>query len=286
MEAAAVQPEVMVKKASGELEPFVPGKLADSLRSAGADEELVESILADIRGSLVEGMTTRKIYARALSLLGRRRRAARSRYRVKDALMELGKSGYPFERYIGEIFTALGYQVEVGIVVPGLAITHEMDVIATGKGRQLLLECKYSQKQDNHVSIQVPLYVRSRVDDIVARRRDEEQWQGLEFIGGIVTNTRFSDDSISYAHHYGLELLSWDYPRGNALRDLVERFRIYPVTILSTISAATKETLIAEGIVSCQQLARDNRIPLELGLGAKKRHALESELQAILGTKE
>ena len=118
MEAARVQPEVMVKKASGELEPFVPAKLAASLRSAGADEELVESILADIRGTLVEGMTTRKIYARALSLLGRRRRAARSRYRVKDALMELGKSGYPFERYIGEIFTHR-YEVEVASSSPG-----------------------------------------------------------------------------------------------------------------------------------------------------------------------
>lgn len=283
---SAKERRVMVKKASGELEAFVPEKLASSLRTAGADEELVEEILADIQNSLVEGMTTRRIYARALSLLGRRRRVARARYRVKDALMEMGSSGYPFEKYTGEIFKALGYEVEIGQVIEGAAVSHEMDVIATGKGRQYLFECKYSQKQDSYVSIQVPLYVRSRVDDIINRRQSEEAWQGLSFIGGIVTNTRFSQDSLQYADRYRLELLSWDYPRGEALRDLVERFRLYPVTILSTISSATKENLIAEGIVTCAQLAADSRIPIELGLGEKKRRALDSELHAILGNRD
>lgn len=273
----------MIRKASGELEAFIPGKLADSLRSAGADEELVDQILTDIRSWLTDGVSTRKIYARALSMLGRKRKAARARYRIKDALMELGTSGYPFETYIGELFKKLGYEVQVGVVVNGAApLTHEMDVIATGKGRQLLLECKYSQKQDSYVSVQVPLYVHSRVNDIVMRRSAEAQYSGLSFTGGVVTNTRFSSDSSIYARHYGLELLSWDYPRGEALKDLIDRFRLYPVTILTSISPGIKAFLIREGIVSCAQLAENRSILNSLNLADRKYRALEAELKSVL----
>jgi hypothetical protein len=278
--------QISVRKASGEHEPYAPEKLADSLRQAGADEELVLQILGDINAWLAEGVSTRKIYARALSLLRRQRQSAHARYRVKDALMELGSSGYPFEVYIGEIFKAQGYEVQTGIVVEGASINHEMDVIATGKGQQLLLECKYTQKQGNHVSIQVPLYVHSRVADIVAKRKQDPALQGLEFIAGVVTNTRFSDDSTRYAKAYGMRLLSWDYPAGNGLKDLIVRDRLYPVTILTTISPGTKELLIREGLVSCGLLAENLDILLQLGLGEKKRRALNCELSAILGHSE
>ena len=71
---------VHVRKASGELEAFDSGKLEQSLRAAGADEAMAAEILADIAGWLTEGVSTRKIYARALSRLGRRKKIAGARY--------------------------------------------------------------------------------------------------------------------------------------------------------------------------------------------------------------
>ncbi len=274
---------VHVRKASGELEAFDSGKLEQSLRAAGADEAMAAEILADIAGWLTEGVSTRKIYARALSRLGRRKKIAGARYRVKNALMELGPTGHPFEAFTGEIFRAKGYATEVAVTVDGAAVTHEMDVIATGSGRQHLVECKYSQSRDGHVSIQVPMYVRSRVDDIVAVRRNRPEFADLRFVGWVVTNTRFSDDSMRFSAHYGIELLSWDYPAGEGLREIIDRDRLYPVTVLQTLNQREREGLVALGLVTCSLLERNLRAAEELRLGTSRKEALRRELDEILG---
>ncbi len=279
----------MVRKASGDLEAFNPDKLEQSLLAAGADRQMCDEILADIQAWLIDGrhsvdyVSTREIYARALSTLGHRMKAAAGRYRMKDALMQLGNSGRPFEVFTGEIFKLRGYKIEVGIVVQGRSITHEMDVIATGNGRQHLVECKFSQMRGSHVSIQVPLYVHSRVNDIVALRRGLPEFRGLVFTGWVVTNTRFSTDSVAYARTYGLELLSWDYPYGDGIKDIIERERLYPITILSGLTLRDKETLIARDIVTCSQLAQaiSGGDPSAAELGAKKRGSVLRELASL-----
>ncbi|MFP4448724.1 MAG: restriction endonuclease [Bacteroidales bacterium] len=84
--------------------------------------------------------------------------------------MELGPSGNPFEYFIGAVFEKQGYKTEVGKVIEGRCVTQEIDVIATKEDNQHLIECKYANDQERRVSIQVPLYVRSRVDDIMAKK--------------------------------------------------------------------------------------------------------------------
>ncbi len=276
--------EVLVVKASGEREPFDPEKLLDSLRASGADEQMAGEILRDITDWLDDGVTTRKIYARALSQLGRRKKTASARYKVKTALMQLGPSGYPFEKFIGELFSIQGYETEVGVVVEGASVNHEMDVIATKDTVQRLIECKYSQAQGSHVSIQVPLYVHSRVNDITALRREDERYAGLTFIPAIATNTRFSSDSLQYASHYGIELLSWDFPHGHALRDLVERERLYPITVLSSLGDHDKEELIARGIVTCRSLARSREVLTDMRTSTRKQESIIREVESLLSS--
>ncbi|HOH25328.1 MAG TPA: restriction endonuclease, partial [Bacteroidales bacterium] len=201
---------VLVQKASGELQPFDSKKLELSLRNAGAKQATIQMILDDIQSWVYNGVTTKKIYARAFKMLRGERTAAALRYKLKQAIMEMGPTGYPFEQFIGQIFQKQGYEIQVGVVVEGYSVTHEMDVIATKNGLQLLLECKYSLDQGRHVSVQVPLYVRARVDDIVRKRKEHPLYKDLRFEGGVVTNTRFSADSIQYGRSAGLHLLAWD----------------------------------------------------------------------------
>jgi hypothetical protein len=282
MEGNGKVKNVRVLKASGEAESFIPEKLEQSLRAAGADDGMVAEILADIEAWISDGISTKKIYERALSRLGRKQRSAGARYRIKSALMELGPSGHPFERFIGEVFARKGFDVQVGVVVEGLSVTHEMDVIATGRGIQHLVECKYSQSQGSHVSIQVPLYVHSRINDIVGLRREQEEYRGLSFTGWVVTNTRFSSDSLDYSRYYGLELLSWDYPVKEGLREIIERERLYPVTVLSILGQREKEALIANGVVTCATLAHEPKVMEYLGFGTHHREGVMRELEAIL----
>jgi hypothetical protein len=273
--------QILVMKASGEMEVFESVKLLQSLTRAGADEHMAHQILKEIEPWLHDGVTTRKIYVKALAMLRQRMKVSAGRYRIKDALMELGNSGRPFEIFIGELFKKKGYDVETGIVVEGKSITHEMDVIATSGKEQHLVECKYSQMQGNYVSIQVPLYVHSRVNDIVAYRSEQDAYKHLVFFGWVATNTRFSPDSVKYASDYGLKLLSWNYPAGNSVRDLIEREHIFPITVLSSLADRDKEKLLAQNIVTCSQLLSSISVLSGIGLSPGKIKKVQDEIIAV-----
>ena len=273
---------ILVKKASGEEQPFRVEKLESSLRNAGAGDALVKEVINDITDWIYTGVTTKKIYNRAFQLLKRLRNVSAIRYKLKQAMLEMGPTGYPFEHFIGQVFEKMGYNVEVGVTLEGRCVTHEMDVIATKDHAQNLVECKYRQDQGKVVTVQTPLYVRARVDDIVGKYREDGKFEGYSFTGWVVTNTRFSSDSESYGKCSGLRLLGWDYPGGNALKDIIEREKLYPITALTTLTKKEKQQLLDEGIVTCPQLLDNLDVLDEIQFRRNKSTALVKELNDIL----
>jgi hypothetical protein len=273
---------ILVKKASGEEQPFRVEKLESSLRNAGAGDALVEEVINDITEWIYPGVTTKKIYNRAFQLLKRLRNASAVRYKLKQSMLEMGPTGYPFEHFIGQVFEKMGYDVEVGITLDGRCVTHEMDVIATKDHAQNLVECKYRQDQGKIVTVQTPLYVRARVNDIVDKYREDGKLEGFSFTGWVVTNTRFSADSISYGKCSGLRLLGWDFPEGNALKEIIEREKLYPITALSTLTKKEKQQLLEEGIVTCPQLLDNMKVLDKIQFRRNKSTALVKELNDIL----
>jgi len=197
----------------------------------------------------------------------------------------MGPSGYPFEHFVGELYRRQGYEVEVGIVMEGASVSHEMDVVASKDGELILGECKYSHKQGFSVSIQVPLYVHSRVNDIVDKLQREERYKGFTYIPWIFTNGRFTSDSTRYSRCKGINLMSWDHPMGQALKDLIEKERMFPITILSNLTKNQKSKLMMEGIVTCEQLRRHSGKLDEPGLDKTKRMVMK-ELEALAETRE
>lgn len=274
--------QIWVTKASGEEEPFSVDKLKRSLRNAGADKAIIDKIVEEMYKWLYQGVTTKKIYAHAFSLLKKQPDVSGLRYRLKQAILELGPSGYPFETLIGQLFAKQGYATEVGIVVEGNCVTHEMDVIATYDKKQHLVECKYSKHQGKQVSVQVPLYVHSRVNDIVKKRKGISATKDYEFKGWVVTNTRFSEDSIQYGKCSGLDLLAWDYPHGKGLKNLIEDYKIYPITILRNLTKAHKKILLEQGIVTCNQLYQKMNTLDKLNLTAPRLKRLRNELKSVV----
>ncbi len=269
---------ILIRKASGDEEPFSTTKLERSLVNAGAQEDTVLKIVADIENWIYPGVSTKKIYTRAFSMLRCEKTISSLRYRLKQAILELGPSGYPFEDLIGQLFKYKGFHTEVGVVVNGQCVTHEMDVIATQNHTQHLVECKYHKEQGKQVSVQVPLYVRSRVNDIIAKRQNMPEYKGYSFKGWVVTNTRFSSDSINYGTCSGLNLLAWDFPAGNGLKDLLERYKIYPITVLRNLSMKEKQHLLNQGIVTCAQLLEKPESLSFFELSKNKHNRLMKEL--------
>lgn len=274
---------ILIKKASGDQEAFSSDKLERSLLNAGAKKETILKIVADIEHWIYPGITTRKIYSRAFSLLRNEKTNSPLRYRLKQAILELGPTGYPFEILIGKLFQQMGFSTEVGVVVEGKCVTHEMDVIATKENIQHLVECKYHIEQGKQVSVQVPLYVRSRVNDIIDKRLEMLKYQGFSFIGWVITNTRFSSDSIQFGICSGLNLIAWNYPAGNGLQEKIEKFKLYPITVLRNLTINEKQYLLDHGFVLCSQLL-DNPGSLNyFEFSKSKSNKLMIELNDICG---
>lgn len=276
-----ISKNILIKKASGDEELFRADKLEHSLLNAGAKPETVLKIVADIRDWIYPGVSTKKIYHRAFSILHRERTSLSIRYKLKQAIFSLGPSGYPFENLIGQIFHRQGYSTEVGVVVDGFSVTHEMDVIATRDPEQHLVECKYHKDQGKQVSIQVPLYVRSRVNDIIRKRERIDEYQDFSFSGWVVTNTRFSSDSIQYGKCNDLNLMAWDYPSDKGLKNVIESLNIYPLTVLHNLTVRGKKDLLDQGIITCRQLLENIDLLSQFELSKPKYNALLKELNEI-----
>lgn len=272
---------IYIKKANGELELFSSDKLANSLRRAGASESLIREIIVNIENWISSGVTTKKIYGRAFSLLRKKERSRAARYSLKNAIMELGPTGYPFENFVGKLFEAKGYQVEVGQVLQGKCVTHEVDVVATKGNEMHFIECKYYNSQGKYASVQVPLYIRSRVNDII----DAKVAEGLtdyNFYGWIATNTRFTEDATSFGLCSGLKLISWSFPEELSLKKIVEENNLFPITTLTELSTSQKEQLLARGVVMCKELHENSELFKFITIKSKQLARVKREIADLL----
>lgn len=273
---------ISVRKSSGEKQEFSEEKLYNSLRNAGASDEIIQSIIVEIRKYLFEGIPTRSIYRKAFKLLRNKVRSTASRYSLKLAIMELGPTGYPFEKYIGALMGRLGYETLVGQIVQGHCVTHEVDVIAWKNDLKILIECKYHNLPGKICSVQVPLYIQSRFIDVKTVWERSPENQGRNYQGWVVTNTRFSDDASTFGKCAGLHLLGWDYPRHGSLKELVETTRLFPVTAISGLNKKQKQILIDNNFILCSDLSVNPKALDLLNLPSRQLKALKAEIEELL----
>jgi hypothetical protein len=262
--------DVIITKASGEKEPFTKNKLRQSLLRAGATGELADQIVQDIQTNLTKGMSTKLIYKRAHKLLSKFSRPSAGRYHLKTGIMELGPSGFPFETYLSEILKHRGYQVQVGKIVEGKCVRHEVDVIAEKDDQHFMVECKYHNSPGMVCDVKIPLYIQARFKDVEARWK-EIQGHGEKFHQGwVVTNTRFTSDAITYGTCTGLNLVSLDFPQQGSLRDMIEETGLYPLTCLTSLTQREKKSLLEKRIVLCREICQDPKQLHQLEIAADR----------------
>ncbi len=274
--------KISVRKASGELEPFSEEKLYHSLHHSGANDLLIKWVMDQIRSKLSEGISTRRIYKEAFKLLRSKTGALAARYSLKQAIMELGPTGFPFEKFVGELLKHLGYNTLTGQIIQGKCVTHEVDVVAWNDNMQLMIECKYHNTPGNICSVQVPLYIQSRFLDVKSTWERMPENNEKNYQGWVVTNTRFSGDASTYGRCAGLHLVGWDYPRVGSLKEMVENTLIFPITVLSGLNKKQKQTLIEQDIILCSDLAKDTSVLQLLALPEKSIKKIEREVKEIL----
>ncbi len=234
-----------VVKAGGAREPYSREKLLASLTRCGLPEGEALKIVEEVEGGLPAEVTSDEIYARVLGLLRERAPALGIRYAVRRALMRLGPEGYPFEKYVARLFERMGYSARTNVVARGRCVQHELDVVAEGGGRRLFAECKYHNSPGIKVDVKVALYVHARYLDLSGQF--DEAW--------IVTNTKVTEEAAAYAECVGIRVLAWRYP-AQGLEALVERYRLYPITVLPSLSEERRRKLLASGVVVLDDLLK------------------------------
>ena len=110
---------ISIVKKSGDIVAFDVEKLINSLRRASAGENVIQQIVGEVQSTIYEGMTTSKIYKIAFDLLKKYSRVSASKYKLKNALFELGPSGFPFEKLVGKLMAHEGFSTQVGVIVQG-----------------------------------------------------------------------------------------------------------------------------------------------------------------------
>src|SRR3989338_2554373 len=265
---------ILVAKADGEQEPFNPEKLVSSLMRTGADQSLARTICRDIEAGLYNGITTQEIYRRAFSKLREARRGAAARYSLKRAILEFGPSGFPFESYISELFRAEGAQTKINQIIAGAGVEHEVDVVVEQNGVTTFIEAKFHNAAGFKTDLKTVLYVKARLDDIAAARKNKgvvEPMRGL-----VVTNTKFTSLAAQYASCAGVDILSWEEPSGHTPHHPIDKAGLYPITALTTINRREKMALLGQKIVLCNAIGADTRgLALAGVTGQKADHVLQ-----------
>jgi len=262
---------VLIKKYSGEYEAFDVNKLINSLRRSRADEDIIQDVARKVQEQIEEGMTTKKIYQLAFKMLKRKSRVSASKYKLKKALMELGPTGFPFEKLVGKLLAHEGFDTEVDVIVQGNCVQHEIDVIAQKDNNHYMIECKYHSDQGRVCNVKIPLYINSRFLDVEKNWERQKGHDTKLHKGGVYTNTRFTSDAVQYGKCVGLLLTSWDYPMDNGLKDRIDKSGLHPLTAITTLTKAEKTKLLDKGLVLCKELHENPKVLEQVGV-PKSRH--------------
>lgn len=252
---------IWVLKTSGESERFSLSKLRRSLRRSGADRKTIEMVISQVVPEVHDGMKTLDIYKRAFAILKKNKFPVAVRYSLRKAVLELGPSGFPFEKFVAEILRRKGYTARNGVVLPGYCVQHEVDILAEKEDRHIFVECKFHNQQGVKSDVKVALYVHARFLDLQRAHAVKEKQTAKAtpriHEGWLITNTKLTLDAIRYAQCSGLRIIGWDYPKQGNLQDLILETGVHPLTFLTTLSARDKMSLLQQGVVMCRELKRD-----------------------------
>lgn len=272
---------IYIEKFNGDIEEFEVEKLKTSLRRSKASENEIEAVVNNIMPILYDGMPSKEIYRKAFVMLKKQNRTSASKYSLKRAILDLGPTGFPFERLIGALLSHNGYKTQVGVTLQGKCVTHEVDVLAEKDGNAYTVECKFHPDFGTSSSVKVPLYINSRFLDLQQRWNEDPKKKSHLKQGWLVTNTRFTTDAIDYGTCVGLQMMSWDFPLNKGLKENVDKYGLYPITALTTLNKREKKLIIENNIILTKELYGSPAILDAIGISNTKKKRVLDEIKNL-----
>jgi hypothetical protein len=268
-------------KHSGDIVDFDESKLKRSLLKSGANENIVDTVIQTIEKEIYDGISTKRIYKLAFSLLKKASNSHAARYNLRIAIELLGPAGFFFEKYISRLFASDVYLNITNMILEGKCVTHEIDVIIKKDSIISMVECKFHERRESNSDVKVPMYILSRFNDLkdkhhrIFTNKDEisKCW--------IITNNRFTTDAVRFATCSTLNLLSWDYPEKNNLRTKIDTKKLYPITCLTTLSVAEKDKLLILDIILVKEIINNSESLEKIGLSINRIKNVQKEASEL-----
>jgi len=215
----------------GEKEPFSLQKVFRSAKRAGASPLLAKQIAKKIEKLVYPGITTSEIYKRVKQFLKKENKGAGLRFSLKEAMRKLGPSGFPFEKYVGEIFSVHGFEVKLNQIVKGKYATHEIDFVAKKDKLLYIAECKFRHHRGERIDLPITLAFWAKFQDLLEGKY-LNRFTNCKIKPILITNAKFTRQAKRYAQGVGIELLGWNFPKNKGLENMIEKELLYPITIL------------------------------------------------------
>jgi len=270
-----------VIKTTGEIEEFNREKIIRTCLRAGATRELAERIVREVERKSYDGIPTRKILRMIIKLLKKELPHVAARYDLKGSIFRLGPAGFTFEQYVSEILKEYGYSTKTNSIIRGASVKHEIDIVASKKGKKYMIECKYHNMPGIYTGLKVALYTYARFLDL---RDGWKRGLSQQFNQAwLICNTKFSEDAIQYANRKRLRLIGWKCPSNHSLEIMIEEKKLYPITILRSLDRRSQDKLASVGLILAIDLIRKDMRELNqmTGIGIKKLNILVEEAKKI-----
>jgi len=242
----------------GDKELFSLQKVYRSARWAGASKELSRKIAKVIEKEVYSGIRTSEIFKKVKRLLRQKTPRVALRFNLKEGMRKLGPTGFPFEKFIGEIFRKLGFKVGINQHLPGSCLRdYEIDFLAE-KGNLIYVgECKYRNFPGERVHSKDALASYARFLDILnGPFFKTKKYRNFKIKTILVTNTKFTNRAKNYSDCVDIETLGWKVPRNKGLEYLIEKEKLYPVTILPSLNKYLKDIFVFEKMMLVEDVLK------------------------------
>ncbi len=263
---------VNVIKYNGEREPFSEEKAYNSAKRAGASDSEAKKIVKEL--DIYDGIKTSEISEKIRKGLKKENKRAALRFNLKKAIKKLGPTGFPFEKYVAEIFKNQGFRSKTNLFIPGKCCVHEIDFTAEKDNLLYIGECKYRNLSASKVETKDALANYARFLDILAKKSPDINIKSM-----LVTNNKFTSRAVKYSKCVGVELLGWRYPKDRGLEYLIEKDRLYPITILPSFKNYMFDAFTSKGLMMARDVLELNKI----NLSQKILKTLKEEAKLIYG---
>ncbi len=267
-----------VIKKNGEIEEYQPGKVRESMRNAGVSQKAINNVMKELENKIYDKILTTKLYKMVYKLVKKNEnKYAASIYSLKQAIMNLGPSGYAFEDFISRIFEIMGYEIiYVRKKYKSMCIEHELDVV----GKNFFAECKYHNKGGVTTGVKEAMYTHARFLDLKHASKHKKYNFKKAWI---VTNTKLSGDAICYSQYWNLNSLSWKHPRENSISKIVDDNKLYPITIVPSISKNEFRKLSKNNIILVRELCEKTDKELKkIGIKYKKIKKIRDDCDKLM----